>query len=280
MSGIAVLKVKPEARKTQTVVLTPEDAMKLLEYNRLNRPLSQPHVTRIATQIVDGKWRFNGDTIKIAAGGDVLDGQHRLWAIIESKQAVETILVSGIDPDAFSTIDTIRKSRSGSDILTLMGASRHRKAMAGALAWLLRWQSGKLVNYRAPENRIENSDIEEAFRTHQGISSAAERAAGLRRLANVSVMTFLYYILANRNSDIADRMMDTLENPAGVGINDPFFRLRAYFTSDHHMKKDALMTIALTIKAANAAQEHRTVSVLAWRQNGKTPEPFPHLTIG
>jgi len=52
-------------------------------------------VERIAKQIRQGKWKYNGDTIKIAATGDVLDGQHRLWAIIESKTAVETVIVYG-----------------------------------------------------------------------------------------------------------------------------------------------------------------------------------------
>ena len=270
----------------EVILLTPEMAAELLEHNGLNRPLSDGHVQRIARQILDGKWRFNGDTIKVGEGGDILDGQHRLWAIIEAKKPVETILVRGIHRDAFATVDTLRRPRSGADILSLCGASRYRQATAMALTWLLRWQRtdahGRtlLPNYKAPQNRIENSDVEAAFVAHPGMVQAVERASRLKRLANVSIMGFLYYVFSNHNNVIADRMMDTLENPAGVGVNDPFFRLRTYFTADHHQRKEPLVTIALAIKAANAVSMHKPIQSLSWRQSGKNAEEFPRLQIG
>lgn len=265
----------------EKVLLTPEMASRLLEHNTLNRPLSALHVQRIASQIVDGKWKFNGDTIKVSCGGDVLDGQHRCWAVMEAKMPIETIIVHGIESDAFTTIDTIRKSRSGSDTLTLCGAARQRKALASALAWLLRWQREVLETYRAPLNRIENSDIEESFHSHPNMIQAVERASRLRRLANPGIMAFLYYIISNRNPEIAERMINSLENPAGIGINDPFFRLRAYFTADMGTgNKDPLMTIALVIKAANFAAQNREIAVLRWNCAGKSAEEFPQLDIG
>src|SRR5262245_875204 len=81
----------------QKTLVTPELATRLLEANGDNRPLTQSHVERIARQIRQGKWQFNGDTIKIASNEDVLDGQHRLWAIIEAQTAVESLIVYGID---------------------------------------------------------------------------------------------------------------------------------------------------------------------------------------
>lgn len=266
--------------KTVTTVVTPELAAELLEHNQLNRPLSDVHVQRIARLIKAGKWKLNGDSIKISLEGDVLDGQHRLWAIIEAKVPVETVLVRGIAREAFATIDTIRRSRSGADTLAINGVGRQRQGMAAALTWLLRWQRGVMETYRAPINRIENSDIEEAFEHHPKIAHAVEVCTQLRRLCNVGILSFLYYIFANRNPEIADRMIETMKNPAGVGINDPFFRLRQYFTSDHHMKKDGLVTIALAIKAANAAHQGREVGGLRWTNQGKTAEEFPELEIG
>ena len=274
---IAAGKFERENNSPQIVMLTPEMAVQMLEHNTLNRPLSDHHVQRIARQIALDKWRFNGDTIKIADTGDVLDGQHRLWAVIESKKTVETIIVRGIAREAFATIDTLRKPRSGSDTLALSGATRYRNVTASALSWLIRWQRNILEDYRAPQNKIENSDIEEAFAAHPGIGRAVERAMALRRLANSGIMGFLYYVLTNRDPVLAIRMMNTLENPANVSINDPFFRLRAYFTADHHKSKDPLETIALAIKAANAASKGRKLEVLAWRRQGKTPEAFPTL---
>src|SRR6266849_1926769 len=261
------------------ILLTPEEATRLLEYNTLNRPLNDQHVKRLATQIIDGKWRFNGDTIKFSAKGEILDGQHRLWAVVEAKIAIETIIVRGVEKDAFASIDTLRKPRNGADILALNGATKHRAITSAALQWLLRWQRGVLEKYAAPINRIENSDIEIAFENNPGIERAVSRVMGLRGLANPSLVGFFYYILTNRSPELAERMVFTLENPAGVTINDPFFRLRMYFSSDKVKRKDPVVTIALMIKAANAAYHGTEVRMLNWRNQGDRPEPFPKLEV-
>lgn len=255
-------------------------AVRLLEHNTLNRPLNDQHVKRIAGQIINGKWKFNGDTIKLSDDGGILDGQHRLWAVVESKVSVETIIVRGIEREAFATIDTLRKPRNGSDVLALNGATRYRAQMSAAIQWLIRWQRGVLESYQAPINRIENSDIELTYENNPGIERAIERVMGLRGLANPSVVGFFYYILTNRNPEIAERMVFTLENPAGVSITDPFFRLRMYFSSDHMKRKDPIVTIALMVKAANAAYFGREIKALAWRNQGTAPEAFPKLEVG
>lgn len=274
------MKLPSKVKEAPKIVrITPEDAVAMLEMNDSNRPLNDQHVKRIARQIADGKWKFNGDTIKIAVTNDILDGQHRLWAIIEAKTAVETIVVRGIEADAFATIDTLRKPRSGSDVLALLGASRQRSTISVALQWLTRWQRKCLETYRAPQNRIENSDIEQAYRDNPGIVRAAEAATRLRGLANPGIIAFFYFVLTNRNPDLAERMLHTLENPAGVGINDPFFRLRSYFTSDK-ARKDPLTTIVYMIKAANAAYENKEVKALSWRNQGSFAEPMPTLNVG
>lgn len=260
--------------------MTPEEATRLLDHNTLNRPLSDQHVRRIASQILSGKWRFNGDTIKISDDGQVLDGQHRLWAVVESKVSIETILVKGIAREAFATIDTLRKPRSGADVLALNGATKHRAMTSAALQWLARWQRGSIENYKAPVNRIENSDIEMLYENNPGIERAIQRVLHLRGLANPSLVGFFYYVLANRNPELAERMAFTLENPAGISITDPFFRMRMYFASDRPHRKDPIVTIALMVKAANAAYQGRDIKGLTWQGQGDRPEPFPKLEVG
>jgi len=259
--------------------MTPAMAQQLLESNQLNRPLAPGHAERIAGQIKAGKWRFNGDTIKISKTGDVLDGQHRLWAIIESDTPVDTIVVFGIDRDAFATIDTIRKPRSLGDTVALAGQAKYRSVIGASLSWHIRWRKGFIETYRAPKNRIENSDIEAALADHPGIVRAVERAQSVRRVANVALVAFLYYVVVNRNEELAERMISTLADPAGVSVNDPFYLLRQFFLADHHKKKDPVVTIAVAIKAINAASTSRRIQVLNWRHQGKSPETFPNLDI-
>lgn len=282
MSGATVTKLPPRLEKIQSgsrIRMTPAMAQQLLESNQLNRPLAPGHAERIAGQIKAGKWRFNGDTIKISKTGDVLDGQHRLWAIIESDTPVDTIVIFGIDRDAFATIDTIRKPRSLGDTVALAGQAKYRSVIGAALSWHIRWRKGFIETYRAPKNRIENSDIEVALADHPGIVRAVERAQSVRRVANVALVAFLYYVVVNRNEELAERMISTLADPAGVSVNDPFYLLRQFFLADHHKKKDPVVTIAIAIKAINAAASNRRIQVLNWRHQGKSPETFPDLDI-
>ena len=269
----------PSQDALQIVTVTPEMAVQILERNELNRPLNDQHVHRIARQITEGKWKFNGDTIKISSDHSVVDGQHRLWAIIEAKQAVDTIIVTGIERDAFATIDTLRKPRSGSDVIALAGTLKYRNMIAAALGWLIRYQRGVLQTYNQPQNKVENSDIEVAFKEHPGIVRAVERCMPLRGLANPGIVAFAYYVALDRNGLLAEKLVDTLIDPAGVSINDPLFRLRSYFTSDHHKRKEAVMSIALMFKALNAARAGRKISALSWKNQGRNPEAFPKLEV-
>lgn len=275
MSGPSMAKQKA----IESVLLTPEMAVTLLEHNTQNRPLRQMHVNRIARAILDGRWEYNGDTIKIADNGDVLDGQHRCWAVVEAQKPVETIIVRGIAKSAFNTIDTIRQIRNGADMLSLAGVTRHRNAVNTALVWLLRWQSGEIEQYKAPKNRIENAHIEAAFAAHPRIVNAVERARKLRDIGNVGQFAFLFYLIHNRDAQIAERMMATMEDPSGAARTDPFFKLRQHFLADKRRRNDVLVNIALTIKAANAAKRGNKMERLIWVNQGTNAEKFPKLAV-
>lgn len=266
------------ARSMETIILTPDRAAELIEHNKHNRPLSQPHVNRISRQIIEDKWKFNGDTIKISEEGDILDGQHRCWAVVEAKKGVETAIITGIKREAFSTIDTLRKPRNGGDVVALSGAQRYASLTATALGWLMRYQRGVIPVFRDPTNRIENSDIEAAFAAHPMMVQAVERVICVRSLINPAVIGFLFYVLTNKNEDLANRMIGTLEDPAGIGVTDPFFKLRAYLATAKK-RKETVNTIALAIKAINAAARGERIQTLAWRNQGNHPEAFPVLEV-
>lgn len=264
-------------RRLEIIILGPEKAMELLENNKINRPISQPHVNRIADQIRAKKWRFNGNSIKISEDGEIVDGQHRLWAVIEAKRPVETMIFYGVQRDAFATLDTLQKLRNGADMLSLNGVTDYRREAAAALAWLIRWQRDTL---QGAKSRTENSEIEEAYANHPGILQAVERASkAVKGMASPSLFGFLFYIMANRDAEIAERMLDTLEDPAGVSINDPFFRLRQYLTSERFKRRRPVVTMALAIKCANAAKAGKQMDRPNWRNQGEKPEPFPKLTF-
>lgn len=101
------------------VLLTPDLAAWLLECNTShNRRLALREVDQIAADIVAGRWKANGDTIKVSDAGKLVDGQHRCEGVITADIAVPTMIVFGVpdDKDTMATIDTTGRPRSVRDI--------------------------------------------------------------------------------------------------------------------------------------------------------------------
>lgn len=84
--------------KVETI--TPEIAKKMLEQNTGNfRTIDKSRVVSYANEIASGNWDVNGESIKF--NGDVLlDGQHRLYAIIKAGVAIQTVVTRGVQSSA------------------------------------------------------------------------------------------------------------------------------------------------------------------------------------
>lgn len=115
----------------QKILLTPELAAKLLEGNVANRPMGKRYMQSLARAMQRGEWEFNGDAIRVARNGRLIDGQHRCAAVIESRVAIEVLLVTGLDEQVFKTIDRGR-GRTTSDAMAIQGEKNARTLAAVA----------------------------------------------------------------------------------------------------------------------------------------------------
>ena len=66
------------------VTITPGDAEQMLESNEANRNMRARVVSAYARDMETDRWLVTGETIKIGRHGELLDGQHRLQAIIQN----------------------------------------------------------------------------------------------------------------------------------------------------------------------------------------------------
>jgi hypothetical protein len=98
--------------------ITPIKAQIMLKSNPKNRNINEAHVDFLASQMKSGKWAANGQTVVFDEHDILMDGQHRLNAIVSSGVPVEFLVVRGADPKTMNTIDT-GKSRSAGDVFTL-----------------------------------------------------------------------------------------------------------------------------------------------------------------
>jgi len=104
---------------SEVVMVSPDLAKTFLEKNILNRNVRKGHVASIANSMRRGEWELSPQGIIIhSKTGRLLDGQHRLLAIVESNQTVPMFVIYVDNMDVFKVLDQGAK-RSTGDIFNL-----------------------------------------------------------------------------------------------------------------------------------------------------------------
>lgn len=91
--------------KFEERVITPDDAIIWLEERAANRPVSDRVVKDYSRQMKEGWWQDTPQGIAFGVDGKLIDGQHRLWAIVEAKIPIKMNIVWDVPPQAFHIID-------------------------------------------------------------------------------------------------------------------------------------------------------------------------------
>lgn len=93
------------ALHSKVMLVTPDLALQFLENNHGNRRL-RPHLVEfIASAIRRGEYKLTHQGIAFDSNGRLLDGQHRLHAIIAAGIAVPMMVTENVESDAFSVMD-------------------------------------------------------------------------------------------------------------------------------------------------------------------------------
>ena len=97
----------PDMSKYSAVfeTITPALATRYLGKNSGNRPTKTRAVRSYTNDMETGHWYVTGDTIKFDEEGILRDGQHRLYAIIESGKAQVLLVVRGLSKEAMKGVD-------------------------------------------------------------------------------------------------------------------------------------------------------------------------------
>jgi len=258
----------------EVVSITPQIATQWLRCNKNNRPVRKGHVVFLAQEILNGNWQVNGQPIIIAENEDVLDGQHRLLAVIEAGQPIKTLVVYGIKAQAFSTIDT-GVVRSGADALCLHFHEHSQtvvKAVATAANWVRSLERGFVHHGK---RRMSNTDIIEYAKEHLSLFAHAEQLQAYpkdNRPLSLGVGTALYEMFARKDEERADCFMSALYTGEELSRDDVEWYIRQAFQKDAQRTNSKLPTIVkvrMVIKGWNwrrrgmPTASHQTIQVSA-----------------
>jgi hypothetical protein len=94
------------AMTVTTEKISPTKAARLLNKNNSNRKLRTGLAERYANDMKAGNWTECTAPIVVYEDGEVADGQHRLWAIVESGTTQTFIIAKGVSRASGLNIDT------------------------------------------------------------------------------------------------------------------------------------------------------------------------------
>lgn len=252
--------------KMQIVEITPEIAAKMLEKNTRNRPLDSSRIKRYANAMNDNKWMLNGECIIVSPDGTILDGQHRLWAVVESNATIKSCVMFNIEEDAIATINC-GKSRSPGDVLSING-HHNTQVMAPAvrLAYIYDVMNNNMTTRKGVT--VTNDTIARyADFLMPRIAESVEVASNGAHFFNRSVMAFCHLVFTRSNPDKATDFFHLVKTGEYLVSGHPVLALRVKLLDNRIAGRKKLSVreeIALYFKAWNVFCRGKSILRLSW----------------
>lgn len=244
--------------RTVAVHLTPAIAQRLLERNVHNRKMSEKVVQKYIAEIKAGEWRLTPGGIGFDDQGALVDGQHRLQAIMRANQPVPMLITLGLAPASQEKVDRQRR-RTLYDALFLAGHAVMRQEVEIAACLTrrtLRSESGAVPTDYLVKQTLECH--QEHIRAVITLMKGANKSVrGLSQASFLAAATLYHEIDAEKSAEFLEAVrtgtMLTEDHPAmrlrrlllgetaiknmpRGGANQTFIFRRAVFAMQAHLE--------------------------------------------
>ena len=269
-----------DAMQTYTVDVTPEMAKRWMEkHNHRNRSIRWNRVKLLSEEMKKGRFVNNGDPIRFDTNRELLDGQHRLAAVVESGITLKNqLVVYNLDPKVMATIDTGAK-RSLSDQLKINGIANSVAVASTARICVCIEHDDLGLSYNYPDS--EFSDFAHAHDSE--IQAAISEARRIYATIGGSVSVYaagLFYALAY-SKEKTEAFVEGVASGEGLRKGAPAltFRnyvLRNYFGGRRTRAPKASFQLQIFIRALNAQLLDRSLGCLRWAEDEAYQRLFFH----
>jgi hypothetical protein len=210
----------------QQVVMSPEWANQLLQNNNHNRKLRPNKVAEIAQDIATGRWMLNPQPIAVSSEGWLLDGQHRLRAIILAKQPVPIMLATDCPPECFKTID-IGIVRSNTDFFKIEGI-KYAANIGPVIRYVEFYRNIPGVIWNHNSYPMSKTQIHELYMDQQDAYDkaieAGARAYGKCKQVNPSILAAMIHLAKNKTKAL--EYAEQIGSGIGLNVTSPIYMWR------------------------------------------------------
>lgn len=263
----------------EVVTITPDEALFMLEeHNGFNRPVSYDTVKFYADQMRRGLWQINGEPIIISDQGDLLNGQHRLYACVEAGVSFRTILVKGITAEAFKTIDQGRKRTAG-DIIAI--AARHKGenswqagTIAAAAGICIEYERGWLKKKGTGGAKVSGQEKLAFVEAHPELlewTKEARAQKGSLLSGHASIIAAVCYLGSKKYEMKAKTFLKAVLSGENLESKSPALALQHKFLENAKLRLHRWEKIAYTALAWNKHVANEKILILKLPQDGEVP---------
>lgn len=259
------------------VKVTPEHAEEWLGKNTHNRNIRQAAVTAYARDMAAGHWHVTAEPIKFTTDGTLLDGQHRLLAVIKAGVPIEMFVAKGIAEDAQRVMDTGAK-RSPGDMLKLDGYS-NANHLAASARFAMTYQTG--IESRNQTLAPTNSEISGFVTDNPELVEAVAAVSYYRNTIDlpITVTAVAWWVLVRLDAEACESFFASIATSATAGAGDPRSTLIQRLASARRQGERLPQTAQLSMlfRVWNAWRKGNSLQKLPVysRDGGQVPIPNP-----
>ena len=144
--------------------ISPDKARDYLATNVCNRACSKAAVKRWSDTMKAGAWRLSSDAIAFDWNGVLINGQHRLNALIATDVTMPFLVAFNFPPESKNALD-VGKKRSLHEILTINGYAIGINEVAICKFIMTPWDKGTVAR---PDHEVHRAKLK---RVHQRLKS-------------------------------------------------------------------------------------------------------------
>jgi hypothetical protein len=216
---------------SRTEDISPEQAKRYLEKNTHNRSVRESVVDRYAAMMQRDQWVVTHQGIAFDDEGNLLDGQHRLMAIVKAARPVSMMVTRGVPSErnngitipAMDVIDC-GKSRTVADQLALCHGVKNSNLISSVCSAIAE------ICFRSRGGGISTAQALVILDIYaRPIESAVEIISDFRPARKGSVIGALAFASVSHRTEI-EKLMSDLNSGAELKKNQPALTLRDWLT--------------------------------------------------
>lgn len=215
----------PDKPTPSIVHVTPEIAERWLKGNTVNRKIREAAVNQYASDMLAGRWSLTGDAICFSPDGLLLNGQHRLRAVIAADVAVPMLIMRNVPVEAMGNMDAGTK-RTAADYFGFHGET-HGAALASSAKLAVLYSDGRIYKDRKVQS-ISNGEllefVEENPDLRESVSFIYSHARAIDLTPTVKIVGHWIFTHAASRED-ADAFFLSLASRIGLPVGSPILAL-------------------------------------------------------